>query len=116
MEKTYKARYSKIKIKNIEFKISYSEIGLDVYYNKFNKEGVFILSISTKINKQEIYLLMITKELSKKDYKDGLKILTSEAKEELDKYRIMLSIDVNYKLHNNHPLLLGKVIYNNITF
>ena len=100
---------SKLTYKKVPMVIVYKEEFINPLTNPFNQKGVFIMTISTEFNGQSLYLPRRVPELTTEAYRNSLKYQISLMVSKINQYQTMLQMDKEYKLHEQHPLIIGRL-------
>lgn len=100
---------SKLTYKKVPMVIVYKEEFINPLTNPFNQKGVFIMTISTEFNGQSLYLPRRVPELTPEAYRNSLKYQISLMVSKINQYQTMLQMDKEYKLHEQHPLIIGRL-------
>lgn len=100
---------SKLTYKSVQFIIGYKEVGADPLINIFNEKGIFIIVVMTTFNNQTLCIQRETPELKGADYREALRYLMNLVLSKITIYKTMLQLDKEYKLHNQHPLITGRL-------
>ena len=100
---------SKLTYKQVQFSIAYKEISAHPIINVFGEDGIFTLAVSTEFNDQTLFLIRQSPKLTPLEYRDTLKYQISLMVSKIKQYQTMLQMDKEYKLHEQHPLIIGRL-------
>ena len=100
---------SKLTYKKVPMVIAYKEISAHPIINVFGEDGIFTLAVSTEFNDQTLFLIRQSPKLTPLEYRDTLKYLMELMLSKITTYNTILQMDNEYKLHEQHPLITGRL-------
>ena len=107
--KSYYFHKSKLKYKNTKFILGYRKIGADAIANIFDEDDTYIIGVQTLFNSQILVIQRKAPKLNKAEYKLTIKYLMDMMLEKIENYKSMIAIDKEYKLHEDHSLMNGRL-------